>query len=287
MKQLIVVLTWLLAVCGSAAAQSSVWLVQQGDSRTYLGGTCHVLRQSDYPLPAEFERAYRAAKRIVFEADPGQLNSPRMQQLLASRAFLADGQTLQLLLQPATYRLLQDYCRSNGLQPEALSRLRPVMAALTLLAMELQRHGIDQGGVDLHFYQRATDDSKTVSALETIDQQIEFIVGMAEGHEDRFMEHSLAELERLDKIFDRLIAAWRAGDATEIARLANADFRQQFPEIYRTLFTERNAAWLPRVEEFIATAEPELILVGVAHLVGDDGLVALLRRRGYRVEQLN
>ncbi|MEZ4485491.1 MAG: TraB/GumN family protein [Syntrophotaleaceae bacterium] len=287
MKQLMLIMIWLLALCGSAAAQSSVWLVKQGDSRTYLGGTCHVLRQSDYPLPAEFERAYQAVERVVFEADPGQLNSPRMLQLLATRAFLADGVTLQQLLQPATYRLLQDHCRRNGLQPEAFSRLRPAMAALTLLTMELQRQGIDQGGVDLHFYQRATDDGKAVAALETIDQQIEFMVAMAEGREDRFLMYSLAELERLDEIFNSLIAAWRSGDGAEIARLANADFKRQFPEIYRTLFTERNAAWLPLIEGYLATAEPELVLVGVAHLVGEDGLVAELRRRGYQVELLD
>lgn len=100
------------------------------------------------------------------------------------------------------------------------------------------------------------------------------------------MEHSLAELERLDEIFDGLIAAWRFGDEARVAQLVSADFRQQFPEIYRTLFTERNGAWLPLIEGFIATPEPELILVGVAHLVGEDGLVAELRRRGYRVEKL-
>lgn len=286
MKKLMLVLMGLLCFCGSVCAESSVWVVRQGELTTYLGGTCHVLRRADYPLPAEFDKAYRAAENVVFEADPGLVNSPHMQQLLVRKAFYGDGTTLQDVLRPATYRLLEDYCRRNNLEPAVFARLKPPMAALTLLSMELQRHGIDQGGVDLHFYQRAVSDGKGRHALETVDQQVAFILSMAEGREDLFMEHSLADLERLEEVFDDLIAAWRGGDEATIANLVSADFQRQFPEIYRVLFTERNAAWLPAIEKYIVSAETELILVGVGHLVGDDGLLAMLSRKGYQVEKL-
>lgn len=286
MRKLFLMVLMIIGFCGSAAAESSVWVVRQGNFLTYLGGTCHVLRPADYPLPAEFERAYQAAELIVFEADPGQANSPQMQQLLARKAFYLDGTTLEQVLEPATYQLLQDYCQRRNLQLSVFSRLKPAMAALTLLAIELQRQGINQGGVDLHFYQRAVANGKGREALETIGQQLEFMLGMAEGREDRFMQHSIGELERLDEVFDDLIAAWRNGDDESIAKLVTDDFKDQFPEIFHTLFSARNAAWLPFFETYIASPETELILVGVGHLVGDDGLVAELRKRGYRVEKL-
>ncbi len=285
MKKLFLVILGVVGLSGSAAAESSVWVVRQGDMMTYLGGTCHVLRQADYPLPIEFERAYQAAERIVFEADPGQLNSAQMQQLLARKAFYRDGTTLKQVLRPATYRLLQDYCQRSNLQLSAFTRLKPAMAALTLLAIELQRHGIDQGGVDQHFYQRAVADGKGQEALETIEQQVEFMLSMAEGREDRFMEHSIQELDRLEEVFDSLIAAWRGGNEGALTELVTADFKEQFPEIHRTLFSERNAAWLPVIKGFIATPETELILVGVGHLVGEEGLVDALRRDGYQVQK--
>ena len=286
MKKLFLVIFAIIGLCGTAAAESSVWVVRQGGFVTYLGGTCHVLRQDDYPLPVEFERAYQTAERIVFEADPGQMNSPQMQQLLARKAFYLDGTTLEQVLEPATYQLLQDYCQRSNLPLNVIARLKPAMAALTLLSMELQRLGINQGGVDLYYYQRAAADGKGREALETMEQQVEFMLGMAEGREDRFMQHSIAELERLDEVFDGLIAAWRNGDEEIIAKLVAADFKDQFPEIFRTLFSERNAAWLSSLEKYIASPETELILVGVGHLVGDDGLLAELRKRGFRVEKL-
>ncbi len=112
------------------------------------------------------------------------------------------------------------------------------------------------------------------------------MLNMAEGREDRFMQHSIGELERLDEVFEGLIAAWPNGEDENIAKLVTENFKEQFPEIYRTLFSARNAGWIPFLEKYILRPETELILVGVGHLVGDDGLVAELRKRGYRVEKL-
>ncbi len=286
MKKLLLVIFGIISFCGSAAAESSMWMVRQGDLVTYLGGTCHVLRQEDYPLPVEFERAYRASERIIFEADPGQLNGSQMLQLLARKAFYFDGTTLELVLRPDTYRMLQDHCKRSNLQMSVFSRLKPTMVVAALLAIELQRQGIDQGGVDLYFYHRAIAEGKRLAALETIEQQVNFMLNLAEGREDRFVKHSIQELDRLQEIYGALVSAWRTGDERVISTLVEGDLKKQFPEIFRTLFAERNAAWLPSIERYIRSPETELILVGVGHLVGVDGLVAELRKRGYRVEKL-
>ena len=245
-----------------------------------------MLRRADYPLPAEFEKAYGAADVVVFEADPGQLTSPEMQQTLAARGIYPDGATLDQVLRPDTWRMLADYCRKAGLQLEALKRLRPPLLALALLGVELQRHGVDQGGVDLYFHEKALADRKRIVALETMEEQIDYILDMGEGNEDRFLAYVLADLENLDEIFDRLVAAWRKGDENTLVSLIQDETRTEFPEIYRTLFIERNAAWLPVVEKYLATPEKELVLVGVGHLVGEDGLVEELRRKGYEVSKV-
>jgi uncharacterized protein YbaP (TraB family) len=275
-----------LLVCSSAWAETSLWEVRKNGGVTYLGGTCHMLRRADYPLPAEFEKAYRAAEVLVFEADPGQLTSLEMQQALAARGIYSDGTTLEQVLRPETWRMLANYCRRAGLQLEALESLKPPLLAMTLLGVELQRHGVDQGGVDLYFHEKALADRKRVAALETVDEQIDFILGMGKGNEDRFIKYALADLDNLDEIFDRLVAAWRKGNEEALIALIQDETRQEFPEIYRTLFSKRNAAWLPVVEKYIASPEKELVLVGVGHLVGEDGLVAALRRQGYEVSKV-
>lgn len=275
-----------LLVCGSAWAETSLWEVRKNGAATYLGGTCHMLRRADYPLPAEFEKAYREAETVVFEADPGQMASPEMQQALLARGIYSDGTTLGQVLRPETLRMLDRYCQRAGLQFDALQQLKPSLLAMTLLGVELQRHGVDQGGVDLYFHEKALADRKRIAALETMEEQIDFVLGMGKGNEDSFIKYALEDLENLDEIFDRLVAAWRKGNEEILVALIQDETRQEFPEIYRTLFIERNAAWLPVLEKYIATPEKELVLVGVGHLVGEEGLVEALRGKGYEVSKV-
>jgi uncharacterized protein YbaP (TraB family) len=269
-----------------AAAETSLWVVKAEKSTTYLGGTIHLLRPADFPLPPEFDAAYAAAKTVVFEADPGRLTSPEILQKIASGAVYPPGMSLEKALKPETYELLRSYCRESGIPVEALAPLKPGMVFLTLLSVELQKLGVTEQGVDYAYFERAVTDGKAVGELETAEQQVEFILALGEEDPDRFIRQSLDDIEKSRGQFEPLLKAWRAGDGATLERELLADTRRDYPELYRTLFLQRNAAWLPQLEAYIRTPETELVLVGVAHLVGADGLLETLRRRGYAVEQV-
>ena len=81
-----------------------------------------------------------------------------------------------------------------------------------------------------------------------------------------------------------LVEAWKAGDAATVERIVLADVKQE-PLIYQRLLVDRNKNWLPELEALIARPRPAFVVVGAAHLVGPEGLVALLSAKGYRVEQ--
>jgi len=285
LKILLCTLLCSLTICCSAVAETSLWVVRAGGAMTFLGGTCHLLRATDYPLPAGFEKAYAQSQRIVFEADPEEMKSPQVQESLTHRALIPEGEGLESVLSPATYGRLQDYCRSRGLTLAALNRLKPPMLALSLLAIELQKADVTTAGADFHFYDRAVADGKSIAVLETVEQQIDSLLAMGEGEEDAFVDSALAEMERLPLLIDQLIAAWRKGDEKVLAELLLGS-KEEMPNLFRTLYAERNASWLPRIEKLVQTPETELVLVGVGHLVGDEGVVAALRRRGYVVEKL-
>jgi hypothetical protein len=276
----------LLVLPGSVWGTTSLWEVRSGGSLAYLGGTCHVLRPADYPLPAEFGRAYNAVQEVVFEADPGQMNTPEVQQMIMAGAIYQDGRTLADVLSPATYNKLKNYCQSRRITFENLTRFKPSILAVTLLTLELQKRGVDAGGVDQFFHEKAVADGKSVEGLETVRQQVDFILNLGQGNEDAFMASCLEDMEQLDEVFDRLIAAWRTGDEATLEALTSTEVREKFPTVYKMLFVDRNRAWLPAIEEYLRTPQKELILVGAGHLVGEDGLLAMLRRRGYQVRKL-
>jgi hypothetical protein len=55
MKKILFSIILVLIFCTYSQAESSVWKIRKGDSVMYVGGTVHMLRQSDFPLPVEFQ----------------------------------------------------------------------------------------------------------------------------------------------------------------------------------------------------------------------------------------
>lgn len=286
MKFFLLSIALVLMICTQVVAETSVWKVQKGDSVMYLGGTFHLLRQSDYPLPAEFEKAYRASDVLVFETDIGKLNDPVIQQKLMAKAMYADGTTIENYLTESTYKRLAEYCASSGLPLETLRQFKPAMLAITMTFVELTKLGVSPEGADMFFYQKGIQDKKTIAKLETIDQQIEFITSMGKGYEDTFMVYSLQDLDSIKQQYEEMVSVWKKGDEKKIESLIVGELRKKMPIIYKELLLDRNKFWLPMIEDYGKTPQQEFILVGVAHMVGKDGIVEALRQKGYKVEKL-
>src|SRR5208282_5234230 len=97
--------------------------------------------------------------------------------------------------------------------------------------MELMNLGVTQQGVDNVYYARIKTDKKAVEGLETVDQQIDYIVSIADGNEDAFVEYSIEEMKTLKEQFELLAGAWRKGDTGRLDELLDGELRTQQPQI--------------------------------------------------------
>lgn len=286
MKKLTVAVLMIALSCILASAESSVWKVQKGASVVYVGGTCHLLRESDRPLPPEFDFAYKTSDIVVFETDVGKLQGLATQQKLMAKATYSDGSTVASHLSADTFAALRAYCVSNRVPLGLLEKFKPAMLMTSITVLELMKCGVTQEGVDTTYYRRATEDKKTVKGLETIDEQIDFMVTMADGDEDEFVTYSLKDMKNIKEQFDELVGAWRRGDSGKLSELMVAELKTRMPRLYRKLISDRNANWLPMIEAYQKTPEVEFVLVGVAHLVGPDSVLEALKKKGCKVEKL-
>jgi uncharacterized protein YbaP (TraB family) len=286
MKRFILSILLVLSAWSWAGAESSVWKAQKGQTVIYLGGTCHLLRDSDYPLPPEFSRAYQESSVLVFETDIEKIQNPLTQQKLLAKARYEDGSSIDRHLSAKTYEELRAFCEANGIPLQALSQLRPSMLMAALTVMELNRLGVSRQGVDQFFFGLANRDGKAVEGLESVEEQIDYVVSMADGIEDEFVSYSLKEMKTLRQQFDILADAWRRGDAGKLDKLMASDIKKAQPKLYRRLITDRNRNWLSVIEASQKTPRTRFVLVGVAHLVGSDGIIEALKKNGYKVEKL-
>lgn len=278
-----VILSLLLWVSASSlAAGSPVWEVR-GEGSFLIGGTIHMLRPRDFPLPAVFDRAYDVTHTVVLETDLAALVEPDIQRLMAERGFQRDGRTLADDLRPDTWQRLTEVAEELDVGIPMLERMRPSFAGLTLARAMLGRLGVTEVGTDGYFHRRARADGRPLAGLESAREQMLLLLSLADEDPDRFLDANLEDLERARSLIDDAIDAWRRGDFELLYQRLIEPSRLDDPLSYRRLFVERNAAWMPRLADYADSEEREFVLVGAGHLGGGDGLIETLRAAGYQV----
>lgn len=271
----------------SAQEQTSVFEVSDSDGNVlYLAGTIHLLRQSDYPLPPQFEQAYSASDRLYFETDINALNDVSLQSTIMQQLTYQDGRTVRDVLNDEAYAALEEYVSEAGMPMAMLQNFKPGLLYSTLSVVEFQKLGFTPQGVDVFFNTRAMGDGKETGELESIQDQIDMLAAMGEGNESDFILYALEDFEEVGEQVETMVEQWRSGDLQAMQELFVADMKADAPEAYETMLVERNHNWIPAIEEAIRDEGTEMVLVGVAHLPGEDGLLRLLEARGYSISPL-
>jgi uncharacterized protein YbaP (TraB family) len=285
---LIVVLLALPACGGQPASvqecKSFLWKVSSESATVYLLGSVHALNDDIYPLAETIEAAYGEAELMVFEVDMGEMQKAGLTML--ARGTLGEGSSLADVVSADTYELAAQHLEEAGLPMVGFERMKPWMLALTITSLELLKAGFSaDNGIDLHFHQRAEKDGKEQIGLETVDYQIGLFDNLDAEQSEAFLRYSLEDLDQVLPLLDKLTGSWKTGNASELEAILTQAF-DEYPELYETIVTERNIAWMAPMEELLAGERVAMVVVGALHLVGEKGLVEQLRGRGYEVEQL-
>ena len=294
MKRLRIIISFLLICTGlffcaasPAAAQtgSSVWKISRGGNTIFLAGSIHILRETDFPLPAQYDSAFSQSAILVLETDIDQMANPEVLQYLMTRMILPVNSTLQSILDPDTYKMLEEACSKYGFSIDTVSKLKPSMVMTVLSVLQMENIGYSQQGIDQRYLDKAKTENKPVRFLETVQSQIDALIGMGEGYENDFIRYSLYDMENTETALEALLDEWKNG-GTSTSEETLANMKEQWPVIYKTLVTDRNNAWAPQIKEFLDSGQIYFVVVGLLHLYGTDGLLRQLEDLGCTVEQL-
>ena len=276
------ILVLLLSV--QTQAKTSIWQVSDGKNTLYLGGTFHMLMPQDYPLPKEFEQVYKKVNWLVFETDITQLESPEFQKKFLKAMSLPSGKILADQLSPQAYSGLIHYAAQNDIDTGRLQHFKPQMVGLMITLKELKKYGLTAEGVDSFMGDKATVDGKIITKLESVDEQVNYIATMSEGYESELILQTLTDIQELPQDLTIMRDAWRLGDSQRLFDTGIKSMKEDYPQIYHSLLVERNNNWLPKIERLLSHPEEKFVLVGALHLIGEDGLLAQLKEKGYHVQ---
>jgi hypothetical protein len=274
------VLAMLSLLPRNAAASSCVWKVSGPNGGTlYLGGSVHALRSSDYPLPAGYNNALNASSRLVFEDDP-KAEIRATKELLRAGTY-PKGDSLKNHVDPRTYKYLRRFFALVNVPEETFSKYRPWLINIVLSSpsSEHWRLGVEQ------YLQRQAKGSKSISGLESPREHNSFFIDLNDREAEALLLILFINAGQTEADGGDIMRAWRRGDADALSRIVHNEFRD-FPSLGRRLVDQRNQNWVPKIEEYLRSGRTYFVVAGAGHMGGPNGLLALLRGRGYTIEQL-
>ncbi len=277
--------TVILLLCSALAqADTAVWRVSKGEDQLLIGGTVHLLPPAQYPLPAEFDAAFHRSDVLVLETDLAPMQDQSRAASLQQQLMYPAGTTLSSKLAAKTRQQLLDILQRHRLSLPQVEQFKPGMLVTQLTLLELQQHQFTSPGVDQHYLTLAQQQKKTLKYLEPIEFQLKLLAGLGEGREDLFLQHALNDVGDTAEMMTKTLGAWRSGDLAAVEQLVLTPVKSADAQTYQQMFVARNQAWLPQIQALFGNNEQELVLVGLGHLAGTEGVLALLQQAGYQVE---
>lgn len=283
----------LLAASASAQARPelqreiapALFVARDADSTLYLFGTVHVRRPGAQWGGADAHAALAQAEEVWTEMEITPESQAQVRELTLRYGMASADRPLSSILNAEEYARLTAASQRLGLQTSILDRMRPWLAAITLTVAPMLREGFDpNAGVDRAIV--AAAGAARLRAFETAEQQIGFLANLSEPMQRQLLLEAIDGAEEGAAALDALSRAWERGDLDALETEALRDLRQNYPELYAVVIRQRNLAWVETLMRELDGAGVDFVAVGAAHLVGEDGLVALLRARGVAVERV-
>ncbi len=221
------------------------------------------------------------------ELDLDNIDAVGALQFLMTYGVLDDGTTLEDLMGPKMYAQAKASASETGIPIELLDKSEPWLAAMTVQEITMMRIGFKpEFGVEMYLMAKASVDGKPITGLETVEQQLGFLDGLSIETQSRWFLQSLVEGHRMEMLIDDMVAAWRSGDLQFLERELLHEMLD-YPELHQAILTDRNKSWIAPIMELLDDKDDYLVIVGAAHLIGEDGVPDLLSQQGVRIRQLH
>lgn len=268
-----------------AVKRGMLWKATSATNTVYLLGSIHLGSKAMYPLPQEFEDAYSAARTLIVEVDMNRLDMQQLQSLMLSKGMYSGEDSLWNHVSADTRKRLETFCDKYQMPAAMLARMKPWMVAVTVATIPMLKSGMEAGlGIDKYFLDRAAEGKKPVVQIESAEWQVNLLSGFSDELQAKFLASSIQQAEKSLEHGKRIEEIWMSGDPGKLEAALREDPGP--PEVERALLEDRNPHMADVAERYLKGKDPALVVVGAAHLVGKDGVVSLLEKRGYKVQQV-
>ncbi len=264
--------------------QPPMWVVSDADSEITLYPTFHILPAEIEWKSEELLKRLADADEVWFEIMPGSENDPSLQQSMIQLGFYP-GSSLSSQLTPPEVEALEKAVSVLGMSVEDVNSMQPWLVSTLISAGALVSAGFDPAaGVETQLYPMVK--GKKLRALETAKAQMQMLASIPEAAQMTMLRETLEDLDEGIEELKEVAQDWAVGDVDDIEDGLLDEMKADMPIVYDALIKVRNENWVVQIEDELKGSGTDFIAVGAGHLVGEDGVPAMLKAKGYSVKRL-
>ena len=287
-----------------AGGKGVFWKIEKNGNTVYLLGSIHIGNSSVYPLNDMVTDAFKASEALYVEADI--LNSQEGLNYFMAKGQYADGTTIKDHVSAAQYDKIVKACEVFEITPDQIATFKPWFLANQLSSLSMMM-GADPSapasdanlGVDVYFTLNALLSQKPIVELEGIPFQADMFDGLSLETQTTYLEGILDSIltpvaEDQDTSADLLVEwleYWRSGDLESFqTSFQNASTDENAgdseSEFSKMLFGKRDINMAARIDEMLKAEgnHTYFVVVGAGHYMNKNGVIDLLKEKGYEVE---
>ncbi len=268
-----------LASYGQGEAKSLLWKIAGNGIKTpsYLYGTIHIT--CDATLEKPTLDALDKTSQLYLELD---MDDPGMQGQMMSGMMMKDGKTMKSMLSAEDYKLLDDYMLEKMHFSVAMfNTMKPFVISTLLLPSMMD---CPMQSVETELMNVTKKQNEEVYGLETVqDQMAVFDAIPYDVQMEELMKSVKNKFASDKKELEEMYEIYKTKDIEAMHKLTATSENKITSDYQDVLLNDRNANWIPKIES-VAKKKPTFFAVGAAHLGGEKGVIALLRKQGYSVE---
>ncbi|PZR20975.1 MAG: TraB/GumN family protein [Flavobacterium psychrophilum] len=280
MKRLLLAALGLLSLFTNAQnlENSLLWKISGNglNQPSYLFGTVHIT--CDATLSPKVNAALDATKQLYLELD---MDDPNMMGQMMGGMTMKNGVTMTSLLSQEDYKIVEDFIKANtGMPLKMMDKYKPFLVSAMLIPsmLDCKAQSVEQSLIDA-----TKNQNEEIFGLESVQEQLDAFDAIPYKEQMEDLIASAKDNMANDKAeYAKMMELYNAQKLNELMEFMKAS-KNKTASHDDVLLINRNKNWIPRIEK-IAKEKPTFFGVGAGHLGGENGVIMLLRKKGYKVE---
>ena len=263
------------------------WKVSSKDNVVYLLGSIHAGNKEMYPLAKEIEAAFEESSTLAVEADILHIDQQKIQAFMMKGMYEGED-NLWNHINDETKARMEKACELLAMACAPLGKMKPWLLSVMLPSMAMMKNGMDpKYGIDRHFLELAAKSpaTKRILEIEGAEFQFKMLSSLESSLQEESLGSALAQMDKLKELFRTMREIWTSGDA-EAMEAWMTKYMAGSEKMRKVMLDGRNPAMADAAETLLKGEGRGFVVVGAGHLVGKQGLAALMAARGYKVEQV-